>query len=82
MLVTQDSVILTAVVGMMVTTVVEEVVGVEEGQMTLMVAGDECWWSRSGGDRVAGVAVMVVKGGGELISEEEAGIKVEVVVAF
>lgn len=57
----------------MVLTVDEEVV---------MVAGDECCWSRSGGDRVAGVGVMVAKGGGELISEEEAGIKVEVVVAF
>lgn len=31
---------------------------------------------------MAVVVVMVVKDGGELISEEAAGIKVEVVVAF
>lgn len=37
--------------------------------------------SAGGGDRVAGVAVTVAKGGGEPISEEEAGMKVEVVVA-
>ena len=31
--------------------------------------------SAGGGDRVAGVAVTVAKGGGELISEEEAGAR-------